>query len=254
MILRDRTDRVLRAGMEWLGGSMIRRLDTGPPTTLPPAADPAAPVVLVGGFGATDPVMLPLARALAARGHPVTVVTDGAAAGCAGRAADALTDRVAALATGSRRRVHLVGHSRGGQFARAAACRAPDPVASLTTLGTPFSLYGLGPLAFGTGVAVVLGGTLGVPGLATLACLAGACCRDYRGALRGPWPAHVPLTTVVGAGDRTVPPAANHVPGAHEVVVDGDHLQLLTAGAAHRAVVEAIDQADRDAARSLTSV
>lgn len=243
MDLRDRTDRALRAGMEWIGGGMIRRLDTGPRTPLPPAADPAAPVVLVGGFGATDPVMLPTARALARRGHPVTVVTDGAAAGCAGRAADALAARVAAVAKGSRRRVHLVGHSRGGQFARAAAARAPGPVASLTTLGTPFSLYGLGPVALGLGVAVVVGGTLGVPGLATLACLAGACCRDYRDALRAAWPADVPFTSIVGTDDRTVPAAANHVAGAREVVVSTDHLGLLTTGPAHLALADAIDRA-----------
>jgi pimeloyl-ACP methyl ester carboxylesterase len=231
-------------GMEWLGRAALRALpDPVVDVGTPPATDPDAPVVLTGGFGATAPVMAPLAGALARRGHPVTVVVDGAGAGCAQQAAVGLGRHVEALAEQSGRRVHLVGHSRGGQFSRVAAVRAPRSVASLTTIGTPVGLYGLGAVALGLGAAATVAGSLGVPGLATLTCLLGDCCRDYRDELVTDWPADVPFTRITGTGDRTVPSGINHESAAREVVLDATHLGLLTAPASLAAVGRAIDGA-----------
>jgi hypothetical protein len=237
-------DRMVVAGMEWLGRAALRALpDPEVDEGAAPAADPEAPVVVTGGFGATAPVMAPLAAALTRRGHRVTVVVDGAGAGCAQQAAVGLSRRVEALAAQSGRRVHLVGHSRGGQFSRVAAARAPGSVASLTTLGSPVGLYGLGPVALGLGAAAACAGSLGVPGLARLTCLLGDCCRDYRDELVGDWPAGVPFTRIVGTGDRTVPSAANHEPAAREVVLETTHLGLLTSPDSLAAVARAIDGA-----------
>lgn len=213
----------------------------------PVAADPGSPVVVTGGFGATAPVMAPLAEALTRRGHPVTVVVDGAGAGCAQQAAVGLGRRVEALARQSGRRVHLVGHSRGGQFSRVAAARAPGSVASLTTIGTPVGLYGLGRIALGLGAAATVAGSLGVPGLATLTCLLGDCCRDYRDELGTAWPAGVPFTRITGTDDRTVPSGVNHDPAAREVALEATHLGLLTSPDALAAVGRAIDDAITDA-------
>lgn len=52
------------------------------------------PVMLVGGFAATGPVLAPMATRLQALGYEVLPVTTGAGLGCAGRAADALADRL----------------------------------------------------------------------------------------------------------------------------------------------------------------
>ncbi|MFC5064138.1 esterase/lipase family protein [Actinomycetospora atypica] len=243
MASTTRTGRVLLGAMEWAGQAAMRRPAEprpGPDTTR--AAEPG-PVVVVGGFFATAPVMAPLAEGLTARGHEVRTVVEGAAAGCARRATDSLTREVEALAVRHGRPVHLVGHSRGGQFARVATARVPRSVASLTTLGTPFALYGLGSVALGIGGAVAVAGSLGVPGLATLTCLLGDCCRSYRADLTDPWAAGVPYTTITGADDRTVPGAAGHDEGSVQVAVPGGHLDLLTSARAHHAVAEAIDRA-----------
>ena len=242
-------DRALLTTMEWAGRRAMRDLDRCPPGATGSAADPGSPVVVVGGFAATAPVMAPLAEGLAARGHDVRVVVEGAAAGCARRATDSLVREVESLAVRHGRPVHLVGHSRGGQFARVATARVPGSVASLTTLGTPFALYGLGPVALGIGGAVAVAGSLGVPGLATLTCLLGDCCRAYRDDLLDPWAADVPYTTITGADDHTVPGAAGHDEGSVQVEVPGGHLDLLTSTRSHRAVAEAIDHAS-DVARA----
>jgi pimeloyl-ACP methyl ester carboxylesterase len=47
---------------------------------------------------------------------------------------------------GRRRAVHLVGHSLGGVLAHAASVRAPAPVASVATLGSPVRGLRLHPL------------------------------------------------------------------------------------------------------------
>jgi hypothetical protein len=240
-------DRAARTGMEWVGRAVMRGLlDPAGAVDPPPASDPGAHVVVVGGFAATAPVMEPVADVLARRGHPVTVETYGAGTGCAGRAADHLADRIETLARDTGRRVHLVGHSRGGQFARVAAARRPDSVASLTTLGTPVGLYGLGTVALGMGAAVAVVGSLGVPGLATLGCLLGACCARYRHELGEGWPPDVPFTRITGSSDRTVPSAANVEPAAREVVLEATHLALLASPASLRAVTDAIDSATAD--------
>jgi pimeloyl-ACP methyl ester carboxylesterase len=176
----------------------------------------------------------------------VVVVVDGAGAGCAQRATVGLGRRIEALAGESGRRVHLVGHSRGGQFSRVAAARAPGSVASLTTIGTPVGLYGLGPVALGLGAAASLAGSLGFPGLATLTCLLGDCCRDYRDELGTAWATDVPYTRITGTGDRTVPSGVNHEPAAREVVLDATHLGLLTSPASLAAVGRALDDATAD--------
>lgn len=243
-VTRRWIEHAAHSGMEYAGRTAMRGpREPRPGPEVPRAVEPRTPVVLVGGFGATGPVMAPLAEGLRARGHEVRLLVGGAAAGCARQATDVLTRETEGLAARHGRPVHVVGHSRGGQFARVAAVRTPGSVASLTTLGTPFALYGLGPVALGLGAMVTVAGSLGVPGLATLTCLLGDCCREYRADLDEPWTADVPFTTITGVDDRTVPTVAGHAEGSTRVVVPGGHLDLLTSARSHHAVAEAIDRA-----------
>jgi pimeloyl-ACP methyl ester carboxylesterase len=239
-----RFENVTTALLEQVGRVVMATLD-GPDETSSPdgPTEPGGPVVVVGGMAATEPVMLPLARRLAARGHDVATVTTSAGLGCAGAAVDTLVERIRETADDAGRPVGVVGHSRGGQFARIAVGRpeVAGDVESLVTLGTPFDLYGLSWPLIAQAAGLVVAGTLGVPGLARFSCLTGACCREFRTTLRRTLPPGMPFTSIYSRADRTVPAEASIDPGARNVEVGGGHLSLLTGVGARRAVADALD-------------
>lgn len=246
-------DTVLVRGLEYVARYMTRPAasDAGPYDDDPPpaAAGARTPVVLVGGMGCTAPTLDALRAGLERAGHPVTPLTTDAGLGCAGRAVDEVVQAARRAADESGGPVGLVGHSRGGLFARAAARRAPDVAGVVVTLGTPRSMLGVTPPALALAGMTTLAGTLGVPGLATTACLTGPCCRDVRRDLATPWraaPADVALTAIRARYDVVVPPVGSGEPEGHQVVVGGGHLGLLTRIDARRAVLSALASAVGD--------
>lgn len=208
------------------------------------------PVVLLGGLGETDPCMKPMMRWLERLGYDVTAYTLRAGMGCSQRTVDSLERRIRILADGAGEPVRVVGHSRGGQFGRAVGTQAPDVVSQLVTLGTPFDFWGgltppMAAMAWGLATA----GSAGVPGLLRLGCLLGACCQDFRAAMRDPWPADIPFTSIYSRTDAAVPWRSSHDPQAENVVVRGGHVSLLCSASAQRAVAAALAGAgDRPAA------
>ncbi|MBW0101335.1 alpha/beta fold hydrolase [Pseudonocardia sp. KRD291] len=188
----------------------------------------AGPVLLVGGLATPVGLLRPMAHALEQRGHTVTPVAIGAGVGCAQRTVDTLVERIHAAADDAAEPVALVGHSRGGQFARVAAHAAPDRVAGLVTLGTPLGMTGVALPTYAAVAAMAAAGTVGVPGFLRLSCLLGACCRAFRADLRRDWPPDLPLTSVYSRADRVVPAAASIDSRARNVEVGGGHLGMLT--------------------------
>lgn len=213
----------------------------------PSLADPPAawrgsgPVVLVGGFCATDLMLGPMRRWLERLGYTVVTHTLGAGMGCAGRSARDLDDTMRRVADEHGEPVRVVAHSRGGQFARAAvraAARAGEPPAALVTLGTPLRLYGANRVLLLQAAAVAALGSLGAPGLARIACLYGPCCAEFRDELREPVP--VPVTAVFSREDTAVPWRVSVDPSARNVEVPGSHLGLLVDPPALRVVADAL--------------
>jgi len=232
---------VTTALLERVGRAVMSTLDRTVDEA-PPAVDAGGPVILVGGMAATEPVMLPMARRLAARGHDVATVTTSAGLGCAASAVDTLVERIRETAAAAGRPVGVVGHSRGGQFARSAVGRpeVAGDVESLVTLGTPFDLYGLSWPLIVQAAGLVVAGTMGVPGLARFSCLAGACCREFRVGLRAPLPPGVRFTSIYSRRDTAVPWRGSIDPAADNVEVDAGHIGLLTAPEALVAVSEGL--------------
>ena len=198
------------------------------------------PVVLLGGLGETRPCLEPMSLWLTRLGYDVTPYTIAAGMGCSQRTVTSLTRRVRELADRAGQPVRLVGHSRGGQFARAVGVDAPDAVSHLVTIGTPFDLWGLTPPMAAAAWGLAAAGTAGVPGLYRLGCFVGRCCQRFRAALRAPWPEDLPFTSIYSRTDAAVPWRASHDPHAHNVVVRNGHIAQLTSAVTQRAVGEAL--------------
>jgi triacylglycerol lipase len=93
------------------------------------------PVVLMPGFLAVDQWLLVLAAWLRRIGHRPYTCGFVANVDCSDRALDRVERRVEKLHRRHGRRVALVGHSRGGHYARALAHRRPDRVSHAVSLG-----------------------------------------------------------------------------------------------------------------------
>src|SRR4051812_31499156 len=102
------------------------------------------PVVLVPGFLAGDGSLSVMREWLGRMGYDAHGSGILANVDCSDRALDRLDARVGELHERTGRRVSLVGHSRGGHFAKALASRHPDRIASAISLGagldTPFDI------------------------------------------------------------------------------------------------------------------
>ena len=92
-------------------------------------------VVLVPGFLGGDYTLAPLARWLLRIGYRAARCGFVTNADCSERALERVERRVAAEHARTGRRVAIVGHSRGGHFARAVAARRPDLVSHALSLG-----------------------------------------------------------------------------------------------------------------------
>ena len=121
-----------RAGAEL---AALRAARPAPPT--PP--EPGAPVLVVPGFAAGDDRVALLRDWLREGGWDArpTGLTDGRR--CSSRDLAVVEAALVRLHTETGRPVTLVGHSRGGMFAKALAVRRPRRVRALVTLGSPLT-------------------------------------------------------------------------------------------------------------------
>jgi pimeloyl-ACP methyl ester carboxylesterase len=123
----------------------------------------------------------------------------------------------------------VIAHSRGGQFARAAAVRHPDLTRALITLGSPLTrLAAVHPLLRLEILVLGLAGSLGVPGLLRAGCLWGECCRRMRSQIAGPFPDKVPFLSVYSPDDEVVDWRASQDPAATHREVRSSHSGLIS--------------------------
>lgn len=102
-----------------------------------PAGDGTAVVVIPGLLG-MDLTLFELHAWLARVGYRPYFSGIGLAAECPNVLAQKLTATIERAYRETGRRVHLIGHSLGGIFARSVAVRIPNRIASVTCLGSPF--------------------------------------------------------------------------------------------------------------------
>jgi triacylglycerol lipase len=193
---------------------------------VPPGDD--APVLLIPGFLAGDGSLGTMTKWLRANGYRTRRTGIRSNIGCSEEACARIEERLEAFAERSGRPVTIIGQSRGGVLARAVAVRRPELVSRVVTLGAPtLSQFRVHPLVL---LQIGLVGALGtgrVPGLFSLSCLRGPCCRPFRAAMRAPFPPGVTYVAIYSRTDGIVDWRACLDPAADEhVEVRASHLGM----------------------------
>ena len=95
------------------------------------------PVMLIPGFMVGDGSLGIMARWLKGTGHHPSRAGIRSNVACSGDTIEALEDRLERLVERQGSRAAIVGHSRGGSFAKVLARRRPDLVSGIVMLGCP---------------------------------------------------------------------------------------------------------------------
>jgi triacylglycerol lipase len=199
------------------------------------------PVVLMPGFLAGDQTLTVMAAWLRRVGYRPRLCGFVANAGCSDRTLDRVERRVEELWRRHGRRVALIGHSRGGHYARALAARRPERVSHAISMGA--DLQGLLGASAPTVAAVgVARRVVHATGRARReACLTGHCgCKFSRDYARAFPFEQVRLTSIYSKGDGVVHWQCQVIPYAACIEVTGSHVGLIFNRKVYRAVADAL--------------
>lgn len=198
-----------------------------------------APVLLIPGLLNGDWMLSGLAARLRTSGFTPASSAITFNVDCSERAVGRLEMRLRTLADAHRGPVFLVGHSRGGCFARVLAVRHPELVAGIITLGSPLrDQLAIDP-AFRVLVrGLATAGSAGVPRVLRHGCRHGPCCCRFNDALCGPFPAGVPFLSIYSRSDGVVRASASLDPGARHLALDSTHWGLAIGPGVHDTVAD----------------
>jgi len=185
------------------------------------------PVMLIPGFLAGDTSLSVMAGWLDRMGHRPHRSGIACNVGCSDRALDALEARAERIAGDAGRPLALIGHSRGGHFAKALAHWRPERTAGVISIGagldTPFDIS----VPTKAAVAAVRAAHQRMDRRrAERGCMTAACGCAFAGHYGGAFPEHVPLTSIFSREDGVVWWEACVVPYARNVEVTGSHIGL----------------------------
>ena len=198
-------------------------------------------VVLVPGFGGGDYTVGALASRLRRVGYRPAVCGFVLNADCSDRALERVERRVAALHARSGRRVAVIGHSRGGHFARAVAARRPDLVSHAVSLGADLQAMFHCSAATLAAVELTRRVLLTTGRARRQECVTSGCPCSFTAAFRAPFPQdRVRLTSVYSRSDGVVRWQAQLVPYADCVEVTGSHVGLIFNRESYRVIAHAL--------------
>ena len=200
------------------------------------------PVLLIPGFLAADTSLAVLGGWLRRIGHqPHYSGIRAANVDCSDRLFTRLERRVERLAGETGRKVAVLGHSRGGHFAKALSTRRPDLVERAVTMGaaldTPFDVS----IPTKAMIALVRRALVARdPAARSSGCLTDTCSCPYTRAFGARFPADVPLTSIYSRADGVVWWEACRVPYARNVEVRSSHVGLAFNRHAYREIAAAL--------------
>jgi pimeloyl-ACP methyl ester carboxylesterase len=197
--------------------------------------------VLLPGFGAGDYTVAVLGSWLRRIGYAPHAAGFILNTGCSDDGLARVERTVTRLHSRYGRRVALIGHSRGGHYARAMARRRPDHVSHVIALGA--NLRRMLGVSIPTQRAIALARTVqrlparrGVPD-----CLTDACTCSFAADLTRPFPEHVVrLTSIFSKGDGVVRWQGCIVPYGESVEITGSHVGMVFNRKAYRAIADAL--------------
>ena len=199
------------------------------------------PVLLIPGFMAGDGSLGVMARWLRGTGHHPSRAGIRSNVACSTKSIDRLEERLESLVERQGRRAAIVGHSRGGGFAKCLAVRRPDLVSGIATMGSPNKEpLGVHPLVRANVEAVATLGRLGVPGFFSRECLDGDCCADFWAQCAGPTPPGVGYVSIYSRSDGIVDWQACLDTGAEHIEVQASHCGMAVHAGTYRAVAAAL--------------
>lgn len=186
-----------------------------------------SPVVLVPGFLAGDGSLSVLRGWLRRIGYDARSSGIQFNVDCSDRAVDRLDERVARIHADTGKQVALIGHSRGGHFAKALAARRPERVARVISMGagldTPFDVS----LPTKAGIAAFRALHARTSDrIEKRGCFTDTCTCRFATDYAADFPAEVPLTSLYSRSDGVVWWEACVVPYARNVEVSGSHVGL----------------------------
>jgi pimeloyl-ACP methyl ester carboxylesterase len=220
------------------------RLSVDPLFLRPGAALPRGDgraVLVLPGFLAGDQTVAALAAWLIRIGYSARTCRFVVNIDCSDRTLDRLERRVEAVHDRTGRRVAVIGHSRGGHFARALAARRPELVSHAISLGS--DLKSLLEISISTQASIAAAAiALRATGRTRRReCLTIDCPCAFTADYRRPFPtAAVRLTSVYSKGDGVVRWRQQIVPEAECVEVSGSHIGLVFNRKAYRAIAAAL--------------
>lgn len=200
-----------------------------------------SPVLLIPGFLAGDSSLSVMSRWLRRIGYAPRRAGITFNVRCADVTLDRLEQVLLHAHVTSGRQVAIVGHSRGGHFAKALASRHPDLVSQVVSLGSglddPFDISRATQAAVESVRRQIARRD---PERAAKGCFTTSCSCRYAQDYERAFPDQVPLTSIYSKGDGVVRWRSCVVPYARCVEVRGSHVGLAFNRQAYREIARTL--------------